>query len=123
MQCDDFADQCEAQAGAFRCAVGAGEGEEALEQALVGIVGDTGALVLHTNGDLRGVGAGGAGDRAADGGEVEGVLQQVGERQAQEETVAGDLQGWLGAETHLDLAAPGLRRERLFEIGKEFADV
>ena len=91
MQCGDFAHQRQTQTGAFRRAIRAGEGEEALEQAFVGIVGDAGALVLHTNSDVRGVGAGGAGDRAADGREVEGVLQQVGERQTQEKTVAGDL--------------------------------
>ena len=91
MQCGDFAHQRQTQTGAFRRAIRAGEGEEALEQAFVGIVGDAGALVLYADGDLRGVGAGGAGDRAADGGEVEGVLQQVGERQAEQETVAGYL--------------------------------
>ena len=67
VQRGDFADQCEAEASAFRGAVGAGEGEEALEKALVGIVGDAGTLVLHADGNMRGVGAGGAGDRAADG--------------------------------------------------------
>ena len=89
----------------------------------MGIVGDAGTLVLHANGDLRGVGVGGAGDRAAGGGKVEGVLQQVGKRQAQEKTVTGDHERWLGNKTYPDLEAQGLRRQRLFEIGKEFADV
>ncbi|MNN21189.1 hypothetical protein D3C81_1344990 [compost metagenome] len=100
MQRGDFGDEVEAQPGALASAARARQGVEALGQARQGVVGNRLALVEQRQPPAAVLTFGAEADRPARRGEVQGVVEQIGQRLAQQEALAHD--HGIGAQQVLD---------------------
>ena len=79
MQLHHLLDEVQAQAGALAPAGGARQGVEAFAQACQGLVGNRFALVEQPQLELLALHLGAEADQPSGRGEIEGVVQQVGQ--------------------------------------------
>ncbi|SST08579.1 Uncharacterised protein [Acinetobacter baumannii] len=110
MQLRHLGDEVQSQPGALAPAGRARQRVEAFGEARQGVVGNRRPLVEQAQGDTLAVGLGEQAKDAAGRGEVEGVVEQVGQRLAQQELLAANLAGTFQAVLHPQSLALDTRR-------------